>query len=117
VINRDGAFWKQGSGRIESTTNQRAELIAAIRGLEAIPEGSSVLLTSDSTYVTKGISEWRASWKLGGWKGVANDDVWRRLDELVDARDVETNWVRGHAACEENNACDRMAREAYRGTR
>ncbi len=108
------------SGREDSTTNNRMELIAAIEALEALKRPSSVRLTTDSQYIRKGITEWIKSWKKNGWKTAAkkpvkNRDLWRRLDEVASKHDVRWEWVRGHNQHRENEIVDGKAREAAAG--
>src|SRR2546422_2825088 len=84
-------------------TNNRMELTAVIRALEALKRPSRVQVYTDSLYVTKGISEWVHDWKRRGWrtadkKPVKNVDLWQRLDEPAALHDVEWHWVRGHSA-------------------
>ena len=97
-----------------ATTNNRMELMAAIRGLEAIPEGASVALTTDSQYVRQGITDWIVRWKRNGWRTaskqpVKNEDLWRQLDVLADAREVAWHWVKGHSGHRENELVDALA--------
>jgi ribonuclease HI len=96
------------------TTNNRMELTAVIRALEALKRPSRVRLYTDSQYVQKGISEWIHSWKRRGWitsdrKAVKNVDLWRELDELSQKHRIEWHWVRGHAGHPENERADRLA--------
>lgn len=96
------------------TTNNRMELEAAIRALEALKRPCRVHLTTDSRYVRQGITEWMAQWKRRGWqtaarKPVQNQDLWRRLDELVQHHSVKWHWVRGHAGHPENERADALA--------
>ena len=96
------------------TTNNRMELTAVIRALEALKRPSRVRLYTDSQYVQKGISAWIRQWKRRGWrtadrKPVKNVDLWQRLDELAAVHDVEWHWVRGHAGHVENERADRLA--------
>jgi len=97
-----------------ATTNNRMELTAVIRALEALTRPSRVSVYTDSQYVQKGISEWIHSWKRRGWKTadknpVKNEDLWRRLDELAAAHEVEWHWVRGHSGHPENERADELA--------
>ena len=97
-----------------ATTNNRMELMAAIRALEALKRRSRVKLYTDSLYVMKGISQWIHDWKRRGWrtadkKPVKNEDLWRRLEELAAQHDVEWHWVRGHAGHPENERADKLA--------
>ncbi len=96
------------------TTNNRMELTAAIRALEALDRPARVVLTTDSEYLRRGITEWMAAWKRRGWrtaarKPVQNQDLWRRLDELVNEHEVTWQWVRGHAGHDANERADALA--------
>ena len=96
------------------TTNNRMELAAVIEGLLSLKERSQVRVYTDSQYVQKGISEWIHSWKRRGWltadkKPVKNVDLWKRLDEISRAHDVEWHWVKGHAGHPENERADELA--------
>ena len=103
------------------TTNNRMELTAVIRGLEQLKQSCVVELYTDSTYVGKGLSEWMPKWKSNGWrrregkswKPVANEDLWRQLDELASKHEVEFHHVRGHSGHPENERCDELAVAAY----
>jgi len=104
-----------------ATTNNRMELTAAIRGLEALKRPSRVRLTTDSQYVHKGISQWIHSWKRKGWKTadkkpVKNEDLWRRLDELRSQHQVEWHWIKGHAGHPENERADELANKGIDDT-
>ncbi len=97
-----------------STTNNRMELTAAIRALEALKRRSRVKLYTDSLYVMKGISQWIHDGKRRGWRTadkqpVKNEDLWRRLEELAGQHDIEWHWVRGHAGHPENERADKLA--------
>jgi ribonuclease HI len=96
------------------TTNNRMEMTAVIRALEALPPGSRVRLYTDSQYVQQGISEWIHAWKKRGWltadrKPVKNADLWRRIDELASAHEIEWLWVRGHTGHPGNERADELA--------
>jgi ribonuclease HI len=96
------------------TTNNRMELTAVIRALEALKRPSRVQVYTDSLYVLKGISEWMRDWKRRGWrtadkKPLKNIDLWQRLDELAALHEVEWHWVRGHAGHPENERADQLA--------
>jgi ribonuclease HI len=109
------------SGAARETTNNRMELTAVIRGLEALKRPARVELVTDSVYVGKGISEWLPKWKANGWrrregkrfKEIKNEDLWRRLDELLSKHGVRFTHVRGHAGHPENERCDMLAVAAY----
>lgn len=96
------------------TTNNRMELTAVIRALEALKRGCRVRLHTDSQYVQLGIRSWIHDWKKRGWrtadkKPVKNEDLWRRLDELAAGHEIEWIWVRGHAGHPENERADELA--------
>ena len=106
---------KELSGAEANTTNNRMELLAAIRGLEALKEPCQVELTTDSQYVHNAFTKgWLKKWKANGWrtvekKPVQNEDLWRRLLELGEIHEVSWSWVRGHATDVENNRADALA--------
>lgn len=107
------------SGAEPRTTNNRMELMAAIRALEGLSRSCAVDLYTDSQYVRNGITTWIAGWKKRGWltadrKPVKNEDLWRRLDEARGRHQVAWHWVRGHATDALNNRVDGVAREAIR---
>src|SRR5262245_17081802 len=96
------------------TTNNRMELTAVIRALEALQRPCRVRLHTDSQYVQLGISTWIHQWKKRGWrtlarKPVKNEDLWRRLDELAQQHDIEWKWVRGHDGNVRNERADELA--------
>jgi ribonuclease HI len=109
------------SGGERETTNNRMELTAVIRGLEALKRRSAVEVVTDSQYVGKGFSEWLPKWKANGWrrregaqwKPIKNEDLWRQLDELLSRHIVRFTHVRGHAGHPENERCDTLAVAAY----
>ncbi|MFZ0007630.1 MAG: ribonuclease HI [Steroidobacteraceae bacterium] len=99
------------------TTNNRMELTAVIRALEALRRPVRARVYTDSEYVRRGITEWLAGWKARGWrtadrKPVKNQDLWERLDELTAAHTLEWHWVPGHAGVPGNERVDRLANEA-----
>jgi ribonuclease HI len=105
---------REQSGGEGSTTNNRMELMSVIEGLEALRKPSRVELYSDSQYVCKGLSEWLDQWKARGWKrgrneSVANEDLWRRLDELRRIHELHCHWIRGHNHHPENERADALA--------
>jgi len=115
-----GAFLKYNDyeqeifGGEELTTNNRMELVAAIRALEALKKPCKVHLHTDSQYVQKGMREWLSGWKTRNWltankKPVKNDDLWKVLDQLVQQHDVEWFWVRGHSGDIGNERADELA--------
>lgn len=118
VLMQFGDIEKTLKGGEIDTTNNRMELMAAIKALEAIKPGfkGKTTLWTDSTYVMKGITEWIHGWKSRGWKKsdkkpVINADLWKILDVLNAERDVSWNWVKGHAGVDGNERADELARE------
>ena len=106
---------KEMSGGEESTTNNRMELTAVIRGLQALKEPCVVELYSDSKYVIDGLQKgWAESWRKRGWvksdkKPALNPDLWGELLELTHKHTLRYHWVKGHAENEKNNRCDQLA--------
>ena len=104
------------------TTNNRMELLAVIRALEALKRRCIVQLHTDSKYVQQGISTWIHGWKRNGWrtsdkKPVKNDDLWRELDELSKLHDIEWLWVKGHAGHNGNEKADALANRGVESVR
>lgn len=96
------------------TTNNRMELMAAIRALEALKRSCHVRIVTDSEYVMRGITEWLRGWKARGWKTAAkqpvkNADLWQALDAQVARHEVEWEWVRGHTGHHGNERADQLA--------
>jgi ribonuclease HI len=105
---------KELFGGEKNTTNNRMELMAVIRGLQALKRRCAVDVTTDSQYVKNGITQWIHNWKRNGWrtaarKPVKNDDLWRQLDEAVARHDVSWHWVKGHSGHPENERADALA--------
>ena len=114
AILRQGAHEKELWGGEKETTNNRMELTAAIRALEALKRPVGGKIYTDSQYVLKGINEWIHGWKKNGWKTsdkkpVKNEDLWRRLDALAEQHHVEWVWVKGHAGHDGNERADELA--------
>lgn len=108
---------KELSGAEAETTNNRMELMAAIRALEALKRPSRVRLVTDSVYVKDGVTKWIHGWKTNGWKTsakkpVKNEDLWRRLDEAAKRHDISWEWIKGHAGHADNERADALARAA-----
>jgi ribonuclease HI len=109
---------KELSGAEPMTTNNRMELTAAIRALEALKKpGTSARVYTDSQYVIKGIEEWVGGWKARGWrtadkKPVKNQDLWERLDALAAQHSLEWHWVKGHSGIPGNERVDALANRA-----
>tara|TARA_Y100000741_G_scaffold149456_1_gene112748 strand:- start:163 stop:597 length:435 start_codon:yes stop_codon:yes gene_type:complete len=104
-------------GSKKDTTNNQMELLAPIKALEKIPQGSKVQIYTDSKYVKSGITEWIHNWKKNGWKTankqpVKNQDLWTELDNMTIAYEIEWIWVKGHSSDKLNNEVDLIAREA-----
>ena len=109
-----GATEKELWGGERNTTNNRMELTAVIRALEALKRPVAVRIHTDSQYVQKGISPWIHNWKKNGWrtsdkKPVKNADLWQRLDVLSGQHDVAWIWVKGHAGHPGNERADKLA--------
>jgi ribonuclease HI len=115
-----GALLRYGDNERElcggehETTNNRMELMAVIEGLSALQRPCEVKVTSDSTYVLKGIQEWIPNWKKRGWKTaskkpVKNVDLWQQLDQLVELHSIDWHWVKGHSGHAENEIADQLA--------
>jgi len=109
-----GGSEKELCGGEPATTNNRMELTAVIRGLEALKHRCAVRVYTDSQYVQKGISQWIHDWKRRGWrtadkKPVKNIDLWQRLDALAQGHHVEWHWVKGHAGDDGNERADALA--------
>ncbi len=120
AILRSGAHEKEISGGERMTTNNRMELMAAIRALEAITKPSTVVIHTDSKYVMDGITQWLPRWKKNGWKTadkkpVKNEDLWRALEAECARHQVTWRWVRGHDGHVENERADALARGAIGG--
>jgi ribonuclease HI len=98
-------------GNQPGATNNQMELLAVIKALEKLKEPCNVELVSDSNYVVKGINEWLENWIKKDFKGVKNPDLWRRYIEVAKPHKVNAIWVRGHNGHEENEECDKIARE------
>ena len=114
---RFGDHEKEMYGYEKETTNNRMELMAAIRSLEVLSRDCYVVLTTDSQYVRQGITEWMDGWKKRGWKTAAkkpvkNKDLWQRLDEAVQQHDIDWQWVKGHSGHEGNERADDLANRA-----
>ncbi len=110
---------KEISGHEDATTNNRMELMAAIRALESLKTPCKVELTTDSKYVLTGMKEWLPQWKKRGWKTadkkpVKNVDLWQRLEEAAARHEIKWHWVRGHDGHEYNERADVLATGAIR---
>ena len=113
---RFGGEEKTLFGGEQDTTNNRMELTAVIEALGALKRPCDVTLTSDSTYVLKGIQEWMPNWKKRGWKTaskkpVKNVDLWKKLDVLIVEHKIDWQWVKGHSGHPENELADQLANQ------
>lgn len=107
---------KRASGAQKDTTNNQMELKGAINALKALKAPCEVELFTDSSYVVNGINSWLAKWQKNGFKGsdkkpIKNIELWHELATLLSVHNVRAIWVKGHAGHEENELCDKMARE------
>tara|TARA_B100000700_G_scaffold254145_1_gene286276 strand:+ start:176 stop:601 length:426 start_codon:yes stop_codon:yes gene_type:complete len=103
-------------GSKKNTTNNQMELIAPIKALNKIPQGSKVQIFTDSKYVKSGITEWINNWKKNGWKTankqkVKNKELWNELDLLSSKFEIKWSWVKAHSTDKLNNEVDLIARE------
>lgn len=113
AILRYNGVEKELSGGEALTTNNRMEMLAAIRALEALKKPCKVRIHTDSQYLQKGVTEWMADWKKKGWPAkIKNQDLWKELDALLGGHTVTFHWVRGHDGHPENERADALARAA-----
>ena len=122
IINEGTRETIELSGGDPSTTNNRMELMAAIKALKYTPENSFIVLYTDSQYLKRGLKSWISRWKLNGWtkqdgKPVLNKDLWMELDSLTENREMIYRWVKGHNGDEFNERCDELAKEAAEALR
>lgn len=110
LIHRHTGHVQEGQAGAVQGTNNRAELLAVIHGLEALKRPCSVLVVTDSEYVGKPFPHgWVDIWKGKQWRKVKNRDLWQRLDSVVARHTVTWQWVRGHSGLDHNESCDRRA--------
>ena len=112
-----GEHFRELSGAEADTTNNRMELTAVIRALEALKRRAAVTVHTDSEYVRRGITEWLPNWKARDWrtadrKPVKNRDLWEQLDAAVQGHDIEWQWVKGHSGIPGNERVDALATAA-----
>jgi len=113
IINKNDISYRAGFER--NATNNRMELMAAIKALEFLNQHNDINLNTDSNYVKQGITNWIFNWKKNNWKtsakkAVKNSDLWIQLDDLQNNRNVKWNWVKGHAGNLGNERADELAR-------
>lgn len=111
---RHGEHERELFGGERNTTNNRMELMAVIKALEALKRHVNVRIYTDSKYVQQGISTWIHDWKRRGWKTsarqpVKNEDLWRELDQLAAQHEIEWLWVKGHSGHDGNEKADKLA--------
>jgi len=119
---RYGDTEKELYGYQAESTNNQMELMAAIRGLEALSRPCKVVLTTDSQYVRQGITKWIHNWKKNNWKTaqkkeVKNKELWQQLDAAAEKHDLQWNWVKGHSGHVENERVDELANKAIEENR
>lgn len=111
---------KELSGGENDTTNNRMELMAVIRAMQALKRPCEVTINTDSIYVMKGITEWIDNWKARNWKTaskkpVKNVDLWKELESALESHKVNWKWVKGHSGVPENERADELATSAIPG--
>jgi len=116
IILRNGEY-RELSGYIPKTTNNIMEMTGALEGIRQTPVGCQLIITSDSQYLVKGMTQWIKGWKRKNWKkadgkAVLNKSIWMELDKEASLRRVEWQWIKGHAGHVENERCDELARDA-----
>ena len=112
-----GQHEKEIYGYEAETTNNRMELMAAIRALEMLKRPCDIELTTDSQYVRRGILEWMKDWKKRDWKTAAkkpvkNKDLWQRLDKAITPHNISWHWIKGHSGHQGNEMADQLANRA-----
>ncbi|MED7789245.1 ribonuclease HI [Francisella sp. 19X1-34] len=108
---------KEIYGAEKETTNNRMELLAAIRTLETLKRKCDITIFTDSKYLQNGIKQWLANWKANGWKTAAkkevkNKDLWQELDSLSQIHNITWSWVKGHSGNQGNEKADELANKA-----
>lgn len=116
AILRYGGHIKELNGGARETTNNRMEMTAAIEALKQLTRPCTLVITTDSQYLVKGMTEWITGWQRKGWlnskkEPVVNRDLWEQLLALVKQHSIQWKWVKGHAGHVENERCDQLARE------
>lgn len=117
-----GPHEKKLCGGESPTTNNRMEMMAAIKGLEAIKESSDVILITDSVYLKNGITQWIHNWKKKNWRTAAggevkNVDLWKELEIAIERHNIEWRWVKGHSGDYGNEMADALANEGLDNVR
>lgn len=117
AILQSGAHEKTLTGAEPLTTNNRMEMMAALKALQALKKPSEVTLVTDSKYLLEGMTKWMHGWKKNGWRNaskqpVKNADLWMALDSAARPHRIEWQWVKGHAGHPANERADQLANEA-----
>lgn len=116
---RSGGQERVLTGTEAESTNNRMELMAALKAMEALQHPSQVRFYTDSQYLRRGITEWLPNWQARGWKrkggALANVELWQALAQAIQRHQIEWHWVKGHAGHTENQRVDRLARQAMLG--
>ncbi|MDE0620921.1 MAG: ribonuclease HI [Bryobacterales bacterium] len=117
VILRYNRHSREFSGGEAKTTNNRMEMTAVVKGLQALREPCAVTLEIDSEYVKNGVTRWMTKWKRNGWitttkQPVKNQDLWQELEASLAPHQVRWVWVKGHSKHKDNNRCDKLAKAA-----
>jgi ribonuclease HI len=116
---REGSSERVLTGSEAQSTNNRMELTAALRALEALSGRSQVDFYTDSEYLRRGITEWLPGWRARGWKRkggkLANVELWQALDRAIERHQIHWHWVKGHSTNKDNQRVDKLAREAMLG--
>lgn len=120
AILRFGRHQKELAQGYSLTTNNRMEMMAAIKAMDLLKEPCTITLTTDSQYVRQGITKWITNWKKRGWQTaskepVKNVDLWQRLDTHNQTHQIDWRWVKGHSGHADNERCDDLARTAAEG--
>ncbi|NQU65966.1 MAG: ribonuclease HI [SAR324 cluster bacterium] len=113
----ENGIYRELSGFQRKTTNNIMEMTGALEGIRQTPMGSHLIITTDSQYLVKGMTEWLRGWKKKNWKKadgkpVLNRSIWMDLDTEAGLRDVQWQWIKGHNGHEQNERCDELARGA-----
>jgi ribonuclease HI len=116
VLRSSVGEWEHSGGESQ-TTNNRMEMLAAIKSIQCLPPKSHAVICTDSKYLKDGITLWIKNWKKNGWKTasknpVKNQDLWQQLDQFIENYSIEWQWVRGHSGHPENERADSLARKA-----
>lgn len=113
---REGSSERILTGHEAKSTNNRMELTAALKALEALGDGGQVDFYTDSEYLRRGITEWLPGWRARGWKRkggkLANLELWQGLERAIERHQIHWHWVKGHSTNKDNQRVDKLAREA-----